>query len=92
MVVVAVAVAVAVVVAAVVVVAVVVTSSLQTADKNLSSSMVKTFPVGLCGVFSSSTRTPPSRRRDCHSAAPPSPFSRRINRDEEEVSTRPSFC
>ena len=25
---------------------------------------------------------PPSRRRDCHSAAPPSPFSRSANRDE----------
>ena len=27
----------------------------------------------------------PSRRRDCHSAAPPSPFSRRVNRDYEGV-------
>ena len=26
-----------------------------------------------------------SRRRDCHSAAPPSPFSRRFNRDDEGV-------
>ena len=25
----------------------------------------------------------PGRRRDCHSAAPPSPFSRRLNRDPE---------
>ena len=27
----------------------------------------------------------PSRRRDCHSAAPPSPFSRCFNTDEEGV-------
>ena len=27
----------------------------------------------------------PSRRRDCHAAAPPSPFSRRFNRDDEGV-------
>ena len=38
-----------------------------------------------------SYQTPPcafgicSRRRDCHSAAPPSPFSRRFNMDGEEV-------
>ena len=29
-----------------------------------------------------------SRRRDCHSAAPPSPFSRRFNKDEEGVSSK----
>ena len=29
-----------------------------------------------------------SRRRDCHSAAPPSPFSRRFNMDVEGVSAK----
>ena len=29
-----------------------------------------------------------SRRRDCHSAAPPSPFSRRFKKDKEAVSVK----
>ena len=31
---------------------------------------------------------PPSRRRDCHSAAPPSTFSRRFNSDGEGISAK----
>ena len=34
------------------------------------------------------TCPPPSRRRDCHSAAPPSLFTRRFNRGEEGVPAR----
>ena len=29
-----------------------------------------------------------SRRRDCHSAAPPSPFSRRFKKDNEAMSVK----
>ena len=40
------------------------------------------------GELSSPLSVPFSRRRDCHSAAPPSPFSRCFNMDGEGMSVK----